>query len=363
MKKLPLLPLAVVIALVLSACGDQAATPPPVPTTAPPAATATPEIAASPTSPGPAPRNAEVGEYENDVKVRASEVEELRQAEIGDTLNVGGQLLTGDSSKARLDFSDGAIVRIGPSSSFVVQDISGPEGDVLTRLKIEFGKIWVSLTSGTVEVETPIGTASVRGSYAVFEYDPGNPDDPTDDVLIVSCIEGDCGLKNDSVDEDAGNLEQITLKGDGELTLEVLTGDDVEEFIKDNPEVGEAIRATLTAAAPSLTPTDTETATPEPTATVTRVPATRVPPTPAPTATIADTPLPSCIPPEFFDPFLNRCRLPDSTPYGGLTLQDSPLYQALAKSQRTLPVGLASAVFAVAGVVVVGWGYRRRNRS
>lgn len=362
MKKLSLLPLVVAIALVLSACEDQATTLPPVPTTAPPAATATPEIAASPTAPGPAPRNAEVGEYENDVKVRASEVEELQQAEIGDTLNVGGQLLTGDSSKARLDFSDGAIVRIGPSSSFVVQDISGPEGDVLTRLKIEIGKIWVSLTSGTVEVETPIGTASVRGSYAVFEYDPGNPDDPTDDVLIVSCVEGDCNLKSDSLDEDAGDLEELTLHGDGELTREVLTGEDVEEFIRNNPEVGDAIRATLTAAAPVATATDTETATSEPTATATRVPATRVPPTPAPTATIADTPLPNCIPPEFFDPFLNRCRLPDPTPYGGLTLQDSPLYQALAKNQRALPVGLASAVFAVVGVVAVGWGYRRRKR-
>jgi hypothetical protein len=363
MKKLSLLSLVVVIALVLSACGDQATTLPPVPTTAPPPATPTPEIVASPTPPGPAPRNAEVGEYENDVKVRASEVEDLRQAEVGDTLNVGGQLLTGDSSKARLDFSDGAIVRIGPSSSFVVQDISGPEGNVLTRLKIEIGKIWISLTSGAVEVETPIGTASVRGSYAVFEYDPGDPDDPTDDVLIVSCVEGDCNLKSDSLDEDAGDLEELTLNGEGELTRVVLTGEDVEEFIRENPEVGDAIRATLTAAAPTATATDTETATPLPTDTPaptdTRRPPTRVPPT----ATITNTPLPNCTPPEFFDPFLNRCRLPDPTPYGGLVLQDSPLYQALAKNQRTLPVGLASAVFAVVGILVVGWGYRKRNRS
>lgn len=32
------------------------------------------------------------------------------------------------------------------------------------------------------------------------------------------------------------------------------------------------------------------------------------------TVTFASTSLPSCIPPEFFDPFLNRCRLPDAPP-------------------------------------------------
>jgi len=363
MKKLSLHPLIVIIALVLSACGNQATTPPPAPTAAPPAATATPgEIVSSPTPAPLATHAAEVGDYENDVKVRASEAEDLRQATIGDSLDVGGQLRTGDSSKARLDFNNGAIVRIGPSSSFLVQNISGSGGGVLTRLRIEIGKIWVSLTSGTVEVETPIGVASVRGSYAVFQYDPGNPNKPTDDVLIVSCIEGECNVKNNSQNETAGNLEEITLKGNGQLTVTVLTGDNVEEFIRNNPEEGEAIRATLTAAAPSPTATDTETATPEPTNT--RRPATRVPPpTPAPTATPADTPVPSCTPPEFFDPFLNRCRLPDATPYGSLTLQDSPLYQALARNQRTLPVGLASAIFAMVGIVAVGWGYRKRNRS
>jgi serine/threonine-protein kinase len=32
------------------------------------------------------------------------------------------------------------------------------------------------------------------------------------------------------------------------------------------------------------------------------------------TAAPSDTPLPSCTPPEFFDPFLDRCRLPDAPP-------------------------------------------------
>ncbi len=72
----------------------------------------------------------------------------------------------------------------------------------------------------------------------------------------------------------------------------------------------------------TYTPTDTPTATPEPTSTDTptaTATSTRVRPTAAPptaTPTIAPTTGPQCAPGEFFDPFLNRCRLPDNTPSG-----------------------------------------------
>ncbi len=91
----------------------------------------------------------------------------------------------------------------------------------------------------------------------------------------------------------------------------------------------------------TYTPTATGTATATPTLTLTRTPTRTASPTnnPSPTDTIAaaftetptvqftstatrrvlqatvtfaSTSLPSCIPPEFFDPFLNRCRLPDA---------------------------------------------------
>ncbi|MEK7785210.1 MAG: hypothetical protein AAB658_07280, partial [Chloroflexota bacterium] len=79
------------------------------------------------------------------------------------------------------------------------------------------------------------------------------------------------------------------------------------------------------------------------------------------TPTASATPQPVCQPPEFFDPFLNRCRLPDPTPYTyGAQLIDSPLYQALAKNQRVLPISAVSALLAVVGVAVVIGGTRRK---
>ncbi|MBI3243767.1 MAG: FecR domain-containing protein [Chloroflexi bacterium] len=303
-----------IIILLLTACGGQ-------PTAAPT------------TAPSERARTATLSEVVNVVEARAAEAEAFAQADDGLALGVGSQVRTGEASSVRLDFSEGTIVRVAQNSSFVVRVLEQETTNALTRLALETGKIWVSLTGGSVEVETPVGVASVRGSFAVFEYDPGDPDDPTDDVLVISCIEGECQAQNENFDETAGNLERIVLsEGGEEVTRIVLTGDDVQEFISNNPEVGAAIVATLTAA-PSATlpptetptasstftatippsPTETATASPAPTDTNTpRPPATR---TPAPTSTLADTPtpeatpLPSCTPPEFFDPFLNRCRL------------------------------------------------------
>jgi hypothetical protein len=72
--------------------------------------------------------------------------------------------------------------------------------------------------------------------------------------------------------------------------------------------------ATATATATptaTFTPTETPTNAPSATATATFT-NTRRPPTSTATPTASNTPLPSCNPPEFFDPFLNRCRMPDS---------------------------------------------------
>jgi hypothetical protein len=318
---------SVVLALLLAACGSQPATAP--------TATGAPQEQA---------RSATLSEVVNVVEARPAEAESFAQASDGFVLEVGSQVRTGQASSVRLDFSEGTIVRISQNSSFGVKRLDTSANNPLTRLALETGKLWVSLTGGTLEVETPIGVASVRGSFAVFEYDPGDPDDPTDDVLVIDCLEGTCTAQNQNFDETAGNLEQIVLSNGGEeLTRIVLTGEDVQEFINNNPEVGAAIVATLTAAAPTATtpPTNTatslptDTASPVPTDTATTAPTdTPLPPptrTPAATSTPANTPtpeataLPSCTPPEFFDPALNRCRLnSDFTESPSQTAEASP---------------------------------------
>jgi len=301
--------------LLLAACG-----PKPSPTASPALNTPTPDSS----------RAAIVSEIVNDVEAKASDAEAFAEAGNGTVVNAGGQVRTGDASKARLDFSGGSIIRLAANSIFSVQQVETANGGLLARLKLEVGKIWVSLSGGAVEVETPVGVASVRGSFAIIAYDPGDPNDPSDDVLILDCLEGNCGFKNDSVDEELGNLEGLVLTGGTQIEHVILTGADVESFLNDNPE-GQEIKATLTAAVSETptetqappTPTDTATLTPLPTDTSTSAPTdtstpTRVRPrststgTPTPTGTITLTPTATCPPGDFYDPFQQRCRPPDT---------------------------------------------------
>ncbi len=233
---------------------------------------------------------AAVSEVVNLVEARAAAGEAFAQVALGYVLRDGGEVKTGDASKARLDFSDGTILRLAQNSSFVMQTITPSADGLVARIKLEAGKIWVSLTGGTLQVETPVGVAAVRGSFAVIEYSPGDPDNPDDDLLVLDCLEGDCTAQNDNVDAHLGNLERVVLNRVAHLRL-TLTGADVEAFLQDNPE-SQSIIATLTAAPPA-TDTPQPTKTPQPsftpslvsTGTATRAPTETRTATPAATAT------------------------------------------------------------------------------
>jgi len=228
-----------------------------------------------------------VAEVQNDVTARGSSGESFVAATVGYRLGQGGEAKTGDDSKARLDFSDGTILRLGSNTSFAVQSLAPSDGgSLLTRLKMEAGKIWASLTGGALDVETPVGVASVRGSFAVITYELRDPVSSSDDILIVDCIEGHCHIQGLNTDQDFGSLERVIITGAGQVTFIKLTGSAVDEFLSNNPESTRVV-LTLTAAAVTATPTPTETLTPSLTPTITKTP-TLVPTrtrTPRPTST------------------------------------------------------------------------------
>jgi LysM repeat protein len=149
------------------------------------------------------------------------------------------------------------------------------------------------LFGGELEVETPLGVASVRGSFAVFTYDPGDPTDPTDDVLVLDCLEGDCGARGPNLNESLSNMERLVLGNNQTVLRFTLTGQDVQDFLNENPE-SQRVVATLTAAPPVNTHTSTlppeASATPQSTATPTPVasstPTLVIPTVVLPTATL-----------------------------------------------------------------------------
>ncbi len=229
-----------------------------------------------PTAASDSTRSATLSEIVNLVEGRAAEAGEFTSVAVGFVAGVGGAIRTGSESRARLDLNDGTILRLAPLSSFTLQGLpTASEADPLTQLQLIIGKLWVNLTGSAVQVETPVGVATVRGSFAVFEYIDGDPAILTDDFLIVSCLEGSCRATNDTVDERLGNLEKVILSNGGKtVTRLTLTEEDVKDFLANNPEAQRMV-VTLTAAAPS---------------------ATLVSATPSATPTAADTPTASPLP-------------------------------------------------------------------
>lgn len=190
----------------------------------------------------------------------------------GQNIQVKDQVLTHQDSRVRIDLSNGTMFRIGPFSSFILQEMEEQEDGIFTRLKLQIGKIWIILKGGAVDVETPSGVASVVGSYLFVEVIPGPPDSPDDIVTLITCLEGECVLENEggSVTLGAGETAMV-LNAQVPPTPGKMSHNDVNQWILFNPE------ATLVVVPLTATPTpgqDTpeqteETTTPTPTMTKT----------------------------------------------------------------------------------------------
>jgi hypothetical protein len=217
---------------------------------------------------------ARVADMAGEVTGRVAAGAPIVPVNVGFQLNPGGQVQTGDASRARVDFSDGSILRLGENAAFNMKGTeTAGDGTLTTRLQLILGKMWVSLAGGAVEVETPVGVASVRGSFAVLKYEQNQ--------LQLDCLEGSCAVQNNQGLQQLGNLERLILATDSSKK-EKLTEADVLQFVADNPEsIG--LVATLTAAPPA-TDTPTREATPTHPATATQTEATT-----AVTATATET--------------------------------------------------------------------------
>jgi len=175
----------------------------------------------------------------------------------GQNIEVNDQVLTHQDSRVRIDLSNGTMFRIGPFSSFILQEMEEQEDGIFTRLKLQIGKIWIILKGGAVDVETPSGVASVVGSYLYVEVLPAPPDTPDENVTLITCLEGECVLENEggSVTLGAGETAMV-LNAQVPPTSGKMNHDDVKQWILYNPE------ATLVVVPLTATPTPTQ-ATPD----------------------------------------------------------------------------------------------------
>lgn len=159
----------------------------------------------TPTPPPAAPRQAQIAELANVVSARPAQTQAWQTAALGDVLGAGGGVLTGDASRARLDLSDGSILRLSANTEFQLLAFPPSAETPVTRLQVAAGQLWVIVTTlvtgASVEVETPTGLATVRGSLLSVEQAAGGG-------LQITCLEGECRLRNP-----ASNAEVVLQPG------------------------------------------------------------------------------------------------------------------------------------------------------
>jgi hypothetical protein len=203
-----------------------------------------------------------LSELRNQVEARGRAADWATASE-GQTVAANGGVRTGSDSRARVDISDGSIIRLAASTTFTLTELSPSPNDSITRFLLDAGKVWLEVTQtlggGIFAIETPVGVATVRGSLMSVEYFPA------DGHMIITCLEGACRLTASSgafVDLEAGEQAEIAAFGQDPSPAQTIDAAQVSAWATEFPEAAAAVATTTPGAPPTPTPTQTATSTP-----------------------------------------------------------------------------------------------------
>ncbi len=212
-------------------------------------------------SPGTSPLSATIKELTGTVSIKPTSSDSFSPASVGMELKINGSIQTGDDGRARLDLSTGTIIRVSPSSLFTLTSNKSSNGSLLTQLYLSLGRVFIILKGGNMDITTPSGVATVRGSYLSVYVDPVTLD------VYVTCLEGDCGASNSSGSVNFGGGQKTILfhcnATTGQCTLpnvEPMSPQDFQNWLNENPEAQQVLNeayATMTAMAATTEPSAT----------------------------------------------------------------------------------------------------------
>jgi hypothetical protein len=151
-------------------------------------------------------RDVVITDIESQVFARGSFSEDFTPASIEMNILPSGGIETGADGRARIDLlPEGTIVRAGGSTLFNFREIGLEDGQAKTTIELVYGKLFILLNGGSLDVKTPLGVASVSDGLLRVVYDPQK------DLFRASCLVGNCTLENQ-------NNEIVTLNT-GEFSL------------------------------------------------------------------------------------------------------------------------------------------------
>jgi hypothetical protein len=197
-----------IILTIVSGCTAAAPSPTIVPTDIPaPTATAT-----------PIPRSATIKSITGTVEVRSGPDAEYAPAEVGQVLAVGNELRTGEDGRAVIALDDGTAIAVASGSQISLSALEGTHESPVTNFFLALGKLF-SVGGGELapgasfEIDTPKGTAAIRGSMLGVAYSEA-------EGASVNCLVGHCSaaLNDQEVALTGGKAVAITDAGPGEVT-------------------------------------------------------------------------------------------------------------------------------------------------
>ncbi len=239
-------------------------------------------------------RTAVVTRVEGDAEARPDAASEWSPAAEGLTLAEGSQVRTGADGQVFIQFTEGSKVQLGPDTVITFNIFYPDLNSQLASLAMSGGQIWVLLTSGALDVETPVDIASARNARMSVAYDPQTQ------ALTVTCLQGTCGFGSVFIPE--GNKlvspntdpEPMTFADYGEWGVKVPEATQLAWLATEAVAQGNATMPVVATGTPTATTTPEATSTlaanqpapPSPTPTFVIRPATPVPFTPIPPAPI-----------------------------------------------------------------------------
>lgn len=174
-------------------------------------------------------RTAALVELKGEVYVRASPNVGEQPAADGQVTGEGAQVRTGAKSGVRLNLSEGTIVRVSEMSTFTLTELTQNTGSPFTELQLFVGKLWVVLSGGSLNVDTPVGVAAVRGSLMSVSYDPGLHE------IKVTCLEGTCSVVIAGVTYILPQGQQLSAPPYDHPRFETIDSGQLEEWLRFNP--------------------------------------------------------------------------------------------------------------------------------
>lgn len=224
------------------------------------APTASPGAAPAATPTSSESRTAALADLKNTVQSRQTDSADWQAASEGELLKVGGGVKTGEDSRARVNISDGTIVRLAAQSEFGLAGLSPAVADPVTKFTLVVGKVWIAvakaLGGGSFEVETPVGSASVRGSFMSVQFGA------TRGQMIASCLEGKCRLTAVSgkfTDLNAGEQSGIPAYGADPSPAKPIDIVQIQQWGAEFPEASQYVATITPGPEPTATPMDTPT--------------------------------------------------------------------------------------------------------